>query len=86
MSRQEPGGRLYLSSCKAELAVETLKGIYLNYLTEVADTEILCIFKVPNRPMEKMYPLYRLCRHLEAPSKKTKYCVFFPSYTHTRSF
>jgi len=38
---------------------ETLKGIYLNYLTEVAGTEILCIFKVPNRPVAKMYPSYR---------------------------
>ena len=57
---------------------ETLKGIYLSYLTDVAGSEILCIFKVPNWPMAKMYPSCRTEDIERPPARKTKYCVFFP--------
>lgn len=77
---QEPGGGL-CQATEFELW-ETLKGIYLNYVTSVACTEILCIFRAPNRPIKKCI-LYTRRKTSGGPQQEKPNIVSSrPAYTH----
>ena len=77
---QEPGAGL-CQVTEFELW-ETLKGIYLNYVTNVACTEILCIFKAPNRPIKKCIPYTRRKTSGGPQQLKPNIVSSRPPYTH----
>lgn len=74
---QEPGGGL-CQDTEFELW-ETLKGIYLNYVTSVA------YLKLQTDPLKNVSFIHD-GRHLEAPNKKDQILCLSAPPTHTRSF